>query len=159
MRNKVLLSISLGIGLAIGSGAALAQNQPVTDTLTKPLGAGDDSSNKSGDKSKSTPSTSSKGTATDGGNALSFGSLDVNTDRKLSRDEVKSNTSLTADFEKLDANRDGSLSNGEFAKFESGSSDKDSDSKAEKNAKEGKSEIKENSRDAERKFDDATDTK
>jgi hypothetical protein len=158
MRYKALLSIGLGLGLALGSSVVLAQDAPVTDTLTKPLGGTDDAS-KSGDKSK--PSTSSRGTATDGGQKASFGALDINTDRKLSRDEVKANTTLSTDFDKLDADRNGSLSDGEFAKFEGGASDKEgnSDSKAEKKGKEAEDKAKKSSRDAERKFDDATDTK
>ena len=49
---------------------------------------------------------------------LSFGVLDINTDGKLSKDEVKGNATLTSDFSKLDTDRNGSLSNGEFAAFE-----------------------------------------
>lgn len=144
MRYKTLLSIGLGLGLALGSGVALAQDPPATDTLTKPLGGADDAS-KSGDKGdKNKPATSSKGTATEGGQKASFGALDINTDRKLSRDEVKTNNSLSADFDKLDADGNGSLSDGEFAKFEDSSSDKegDSDSKAEKKAKEAEDKAK-----------------
>lgn len=135
MRYKTLLSIGLGLGLALGSGAALAQDGPMTDTLTKPLGAED--AGKSGDKNK--PSTQSKGTATDGSNKASFGALDINTDRKLSRDEVKSNTALSTDFDKLDSDRNGSLSNAEFAKFEdSGKDDKSAKDKAQDERDRGK---------------------
>jgi hypothetical protein len=128
MRHKALLSIGLGLGLALGSGVALAQDTPVTDPLTKPLGGADDAS-KSGDKSKS--SSKSTSDPSSGGQNMSFGGMDINTDRKLSRDEVKANASLSTDFDKLDTNRDGSLSDGEFAKFEDqGKDDKSTKDKA-----------------------------
>lgn len=108
MRYKPLFSIALGLGLAT-AGTALAE-----EPLTQPLG-GDDAG-KSGDRTS--PSTRSSGDPTQGSQGLSFGGLDLNTDRKLSREEVRLNGSLSADFDKLDSNRDGSLSDAEFAKFE-----------------------------------------
>jgi hypothetical protein len=128
MRYKALLSIGLGLGLALGSGTVFAQDAPATDTLTKPLGA--DDSSKSGDKNK--PKTQSKGDATAGSQKASFGALDINTDRKLSRDEVKANAALSTDFDKLDADRNGSLSDGEFAKFEASGKKDDKDDKSTK---------------------------
>jgi len=128
MRYKALLSIGLGLGLALGSGTVFAQDTPVTDSLTKPLGADDPNNNKAGDKNK--PSTQSKGDAANGSQKASFGALDINTDRKLSRDEVKTNTTLSTDFDKLDSDRNGSLSDAEFAKFEdSGKKDNDKSTK------------------------------
>lgn len=129
MRYKALLSIGLGLGLALGSGAVLAQDAPATDTLTKPLGA--DDSSKSGDN-KNKPATQSKGGAAAGSQKAKFGALDINTDRKLSRDEVKANAALSTDFDKLDADRNGSLTDGEFAKFEESGNKGDKDDKSTK---------------------------
>ena len=45
-------------------------------------------------------------------------SVDKNSDGKVSRSEAASNQQLSQQFDKLDANKDGNLDKGEFAKFE-----------------------------------------
>ena len=49
---------------------------------------------------------------------------DTNSDGKITRAEAKGNAALSAQFDKLDTNKDGSLDNAEFAKFESTASAK-----------------------------------
>ena len=139
MTYKTLLSIALGLGLATGTSVALA-DEPVTDTLNKPLGTTDDAA-------KSKPASPSKGSAADGSQKVSFGALDVNTDRKLSRDEVKTNAALSADFDKLDADRNGALSDGEFARFEDTSAGKKDDKSAGDKAKDDKERTKDKAQD------------
>src|SRR5687768_17308233 len=114
-----LISIGLGLGLALGSGAAIAQDRDrdsqqtsPTDNVTKPLG---EASGQAGGQSGGSPLGASGGNPAQ--QNLSFGVLDINTDGKLSKDEVKGNATLTSDFSKLDTDRNGSLSNGEFAAF------------------------------------------
>src|SRR5688572_10365222 len=126
MNYRLFASLALGTGLAVAGSTALAQTtdekkKSPADTVTQPLGTADD---KSGDKSNDPLST---GTGNTGSRSVSFGGLDVNMDNKLSRDEIKADNSLTADFDKLDKDRNGSLSDSEFAAFES-----DSGNKAEK---------------------------
>ena len=151
---KPLLSIAVGLGLALGAGAGIAQDLPDTP-LTKPSDANDDASK------GSKPETKSKGTPQDGSQGISFKGLDINTDRKLSRDEVKTNTKLSADFDKLDADRNGSLSDGEFAKFEASGgdakSDKKSGDKSQQRSREAEQNVERESREAERDVKDAAD--
>jgi len=121
MKTSKYLAIGLGAGLLLGSGAAIAQSQDddrqsssPTDAVTKPLG---DAAGQAG-----APSGGSSPLGASGSNPaqqnLSFGVLDINTDGKLSKDEVAGNATLKSDFSKLDTDRNGSLSNGEFAAFE-----------------------------------------
>ncbi|HUR42127.1 MAG TPA: hypothetical protein VM240_13260 [Verrucomicrobiae bacterium] len=56
--------------------------------------------------------------------SLSMPMADKNSDGKVTKAEAATNTRLAAQFEKLDANKDGSLDKGEFAKFESTASAK-----------------------------------
>jgi hypothetical protein len=126
MTTTKLLAIGLGAGLLLGSGAAVAQSQDddrqssPTDAVTKPLG---DAAGQSGSDRSTQSGQSSSPLGASGGNPaqqnLSFGVLDVNTDGKLSQEEVSGNATLKSDFSKLDTDRNGSLSNGEFAAFES----------------------------------------
>lgn len=51
--------------------------------------------------------------------SLSMPMADKNSDGKVTRAEAAGNTRLTAQFEKLDGNKDGALDSGEFARFES----------------------------------------
>lgn len=133
MTTTKLLAIGLGAGLLLGSGAAIAQSQDddrqssPTDAVTKPLGdagsqAGDAAGQAGSDRGGQAGAQSGSPLGASGSNPaqqnLSFGVLDLNTDGKLSKDEVKTNATLTSDFSKLDTDRNGSLSNGEFAAFE-----------------------------------------
>jgi EF hand len=49
---------------------------------------------------------------------VNMASTDKNSDGKITKTEAASNSKLTKEFDKLDANKDGSLDQGEFAKFE-----------------------------------------
>lgn len=49
------------------------------------------------------------------GKEATFKSLDKNTDERLSQSEVKADTALSAHFAALDADRDGYLTEGEYA--------------------------------------------
>lgn len=123
MKTTKLLAIGLGAGLLFGSSAAIAQSKDddrqssPADSVTKPLGGATDRSGTapSGQSGSSPLGASGSNPAQQD---LSFGVLDINTDGKLSKDEVKGNATLTSDFSKLDTDRNGSLSNGEFAAFE-----------------------------------------
>lgn len=126
MTTTKLLAIGLGAGLLLGSGAAIAQSKDddrqsssPTDAVTKPLG---DTAGQAGSTTGDRTTQSGSPLGASGSNPaqqnLSFGVLDINTDGKLSKDEVKGNATLTSDFSKLDTDRNGSLSNGEFAAFE-----------------------------------------
>lgn len=48
------------------------------------------------------------------GGQADFASFDINADGKLSRDELKADSTLTGKFDQLDRNRDGNLSRGEY---------------------------------------------
>lgn len=115
MIYRLLVSLALGTGIAAAGTSALAQTaddqkkSPV-DNVTKPIGSGDD---KAGDKARDPLNSGGAGQRN-----ASFGGLDINMDNRLSRDEIKADNRLTADFDKLDKDRDGSLSGGEFAAFE-----------------------------------------
>lgn len=152
MTTTKLLAIGLGAGLLLGTGAAIAQTKDddrqstsPTDAVTKPLG---DAANQSGSTTGDRTTQSGSPLGASGSNPaqqnLSFGVLDINTDGKLSKDEVKGNATLTSDFSKLDTDRNGSLSNGEFAAFEakSGAKSGDSSSKSGESSKAGKAERK-----------------
>lgn len=88
----------LVLGVALSSGAALAQG-------------GSDSRQNNADQNSQTqlPSVEMK---------VDFGTLDANTDKVLSMDEVSSNSALSQAFSKLDTDRSGGLTNAEFARFE-----------------------------------------
>jgi hypothetical protein len=124
MTTTRLLAIGLGAGLLLGSGAAVAQSQDddrqssPTDAVTKPLGEASGQAGSTGDRSTQSGSPLGASGSNPAQQNLSFGVLDINTDGKLSKDEVKGNATLTSDFSKLDTDRNGSLSNGEFAAFE-----------------------------------------
>lgn len=120
MKTSKYLAIGLGAGLLLGSGAAIAQSKDddrqsssPTDAVTKPLG---DTTGQSGSTQGGSPLGASGSNPAQ--QNLSFGVLDINTDGKLSKDEVAGNATLKSDFSKLDTDRNGSLSNGEFAAFE-----------------------------------------
>lgn len=49
---------------------------------------------------------------------VNMASIDKNSDGKITKAEAKGNEQLTKEFGKLDSNKDGSLDQGEFAKFE-----------------------------------------
>jgi hypothetical protein len=115
--------------------------QPATPAIPAVPGAGSSSSptvegpttNEDGDTSGSArsgknsagatgnPNTKSAKTRTRSGQGGEFGSLDTNGDNKISQDELKANVELGARFKDGDANSDGFLSRGEFAKLQSGS--------------------------------------
>jgi hypothetical protein len=151
MTTTKLLAIGLGAGLLLGTGAAIAQNKDddrqstsPTDAVTKPLG---DTTGQAGATTGDRSTQSGSPLGASGSNPaqqnLSFGVLDINTDGKLSKDEVKGNATLTSDFSKLDADRNGSLSNGEFAAFETQGGAKSGDSsKSGESSKAGKAERK-----------------
>ena len=112
--------------------------QPATPAIPAVPGAGSSSSptvdgpttNEEGDTSGSArsgknsagatgnPNTKSAKTRTRSGQASDFGSLDSNGDNKISQDELKVNVELGAKFSQGDANSDGALSRGEFAKLQ-----------------------------------------
>lgn len=69
--------------------------------------------------------TKSAKTRTRSSNASDFGSLDANSDGKISQEELSANTQLGSSFTQGDANGDGALSRGEFAKLQSTGRDKD----------------------------------
>lgn len=50
---------------------------------------------------------------------ITMPSVDKNSDGKVTRSEAASNQRLSQGFDKFDANKDGSLDKGEFAKFQS----------------------------------------
>jgi hypothetical protein len=49
---------------------------------------------------------------------MDMSSVDKNSDGKITKSEASSNKDLSGQFSKLDTNKDGSLDQGEFAKFE-----------------------------------------
>jgi Ca2+-binding EF-hand superfamily protein len=51
-----------------------------------------------------------------------FGVLDKDHDGMVSKAEARKDKELSKEFDKLDANKDGKLDQGEFAQFEAGSS-------------------------------------
>jgi hypothetical protein len=67
---------------------------------------------------------------------VNMASTDKNSDGKISKSEAASNQKLTKEFDKLDANKDGNLDQGEFAKFEASASG-DKGDKANKTNKPG----------------------
>ena len=71
------------------------------------------------------PNNKSAKTRTRSSNGSDFGSLDANSDGKISQDELKVNTQLGARFGEADANKDGILNRAEFAKLQSTGRDKD----------------------------------
>jgi len=102
----------LALGVALSSGAALAQS-----------GGGSENSrqNRSDQNSQTElPSVEMK---------VDFGTLDANTDKVLSMDEVSSNSALSQAFGQLDTDKSGGLTNAEFARFES----EEGDTKGDKN--------------------------
>jgi len=125
MKTTKFLAIGLGAGLLFGSGGAIAQSQDddrqssPTDAVTKPLGSATGQSGAAGQSGQSGSSPLGASGSNPAQQNLSFGVLDINTDGKLSQDEVSGNATLKSDFSKLDTDRNGSLSNGEFAAFES----------------------------------------
>lgn len=177
MTTTKLMAIGLGAGLLLGSGVAIAQSQDddrqtsPTDAVTKPLGdaAGQSGSTSGSDRSTQSGQSGSSPLGASGSNPaqqnLSFGVLDLNTDGKLSKDEVKGNATLTTDFSKLDTDRNGSLSNGEFAAFEgkagNGGSDAKSDAKSTRDkAQDKRTETKNKAQDQrDRAKDNAQDTR
>ena len=119
MIYRLLVSLALGTGIAAAGTSALAQTtddqKKAPVDVTKPIGSGED---KAGDKSADPLSSGSAGKRN-----ASFSGLDINMDNKLSRDEIKADNRLTADFDKFDKDRNGSLSDSEFAAFESNQKD------------------------------------
>lgn len=63
-----------------------------------------------------TAQVSGAGVGVDAG--VSFSSSDRNADGSISKDEASGTKDLSGRFDDLDANRDGKLDQGEFAKFE-----------------------------------------
>lgn len=177
MTTTRLLAIGLGAGLLLGSGAAVAQSRDddrqssPADAVTQPLGntTGQSGATSGSDRSTQSGQSGSSPLGASGSNPaqqnLSFGVLDLNTDGKLSKDEVKGNATLTTDFSKLDTDRNGSLSNGEFAAFEgkagNGSSDAKSDAKSTRDkAQDKRTETKNKAQDQrDRAKDNAQDTR
>lgn len=53
---------------------------------------------------------------------VNMASIDKDSDGKITKAEAKGNDKLTKEFGKLDSNKDGSLDQGEFAKFEASAS-------------------------------------
>lgn len=143
MKKHLILSL----GLVLTSPLLLAQNsgsspgddksaQPATPAVPAVPGSSSSptvegpTTNEEGDTSGSArsgknsagatgnPNTKSAKTRTRSGQASDFGSLDSNGDNKISQDELKVNVELGAKFSQGDANSDGSLSRGEFAKLQ-----------------------------------------
>lgn len=141
MRKHLLLTL----GLALASPVLLAQNSgsntdddrnskaatPATPALPGDTAVdgprdtddgGKSGSVRSGDKSvgaTGNPDSKSAKTRTKSGTlATQFGTLDVDGDNKISRDELRVNTGLSARFSEADSNSDGNLSRGEFSKLE-----------------------------------------
>jgi hypothetical protein len=148
MKKHLLLTLGLALAspllLAQNSGSTGSEDDKDSKAATpavpaipaSPSGSGDTAvdgprrtenggtsgSAKSGDKSAGAtgnPSDQSAKTRTKGGSLnTQFGSLDVNGDNKISQDELKVNTGLSARFKEADSNSDGNLSRGEFSKLE-----------------------------------------
>lgn len=77
--------------------------------------AGNNSLGATGNKDNKSAKTRTRA----GGISTEFGSVDVNSDGKISQDELKANPTMSAKFKQSDANGDGSLNRGEFAKLQS----------------------------------------
>lgn len=69
-----------------------------------------------------TAQVSGGGVGVDAGAGISFSSSDRNADGSISKDEASGMKDLSGRFDDLDANRDGKLDQGEFAKFEASGS-------------------------------------
>jgi hypothetical protein len=76
-------------------------------------------------------------------------------DNKLSRDEIKADNRLTADFDKIDKDRNGSLSDAEFAAFEKDG--KDDKNKAEDKGKSARDKAKDKGKAAKEDVKDESD--
>jgi hypothetical protein len=112
MRNT--LQFVTGAALAAAFGIASAQmtpalpNSPATPTTP-------------GTSTRTDSSTSASGSSATASNQTFIG-LDADKNGSVSKKEASSNKSLTAKWDTLDANKDGTLDQGEFARFESSSS-------------------------------------
>jgi len=73
-----------------------------------------------------TAQVSTGGVGVDAGatGGISFSGSDRDADGSISKEEASGTKELTGQFDKLDANRDGKLDQGEFAKFEASGSAK-----------------------------------
>ena len=80
-------------------------------------GTGDETrvgSGSTGASARTNPQAGTGGVSAKAGQA-SFGSLDVNSDGKLTQEEVKANTTLAGRFTSMDSDRNGSVSQKEFS--------------------------------------------
>lgn len=159
MKFRPLTAIGLGLALAL-SGQSYAQ---VLGNDDKDPAAVDDragDATKDGDATQDRGGSSSPLGANPARQSLSFGVLDVNTDGKLSKDEARADGTLTTRFDQLDADRSGSLSDGEFAKFEASGDAKQKKSKDTNRSAPGEQaedKAKRESRNAEDEIEDTRD--
>ena len=102
---------------AVPGGSSPTLEGPTTNEEGDTSGSARSGNNSAG--ATGNPNTKSAKTRTRSGNANDFGSLDSNGDNKISQDELNVNVELGAKFGGADANSDGALSRGEFAKLQS----------------------------------------
>ncbi|HUR41983.1 MAG TPA: hypothetical protein VM240_12540 [Verrucomicrobiae bacterium] len=133
----------LTLGVALASPLLMAQSDttapttqkqalpplPASGSLDKPTvdaprttedGQMSGSANQGGNSVGATgnPNTKSAATRTRGANATDFGSMDANSDGRISQEEIRVNAGLSGGFKKADTNKDGTLSQAEFSKLE-----------------------------------------
>lgn len=122
--NKHLI---LALGLALTSGAALAQATPaVPATPATPSSESNDRNSRDNNKDENNQTLPATGTKADAPMQKAFTDMDRNTDGRLSREEVRNDNQLTQRFQSLDTNRDGNLSEEEYSVSASGSASPDS---------------------------------
>ncbi len=115
----------LALGLALSSGAVLAQSTPATPVTPTPAtpAIGNPSDRPVGAMDSTMPSDSTMPAQTP--DQAVFGEMDRNSDGRLSRDELRDNKDLTQRFQSMDTNRDGNLSEQEYSASASGTVSKD----------------------------------
>ena len=153
---RPMTALSLGAALLLSAPALAARGDDpgsAVDEVTQPIESQRDAQS---DRSRST--TGDRSSSPLGANParqdLSFGVLDVNTDGKLSRDEVRMDGTLATRFDQLDADRNNALSNAEFAKFEASGDAKSKDKTDKSKAKRAEDKVKGESRNAEEEVDE-----
>ncbi|MGA9421244.1 MAG: EF-hand domain-containing protein [Rhodanobacteraceae bacterium] len=121
-RNVTMLPMSaLGLMLAFGAAAALAQAPPTSDTAPPPVTTpppdqmGHAPVNDPMHKQMDTKPMQEQMGKSMAGTRVAWNSIDVNRDGFITKDELSSYPTYQRDFAKFDTNGDGKLSKAEWA--------------------------------------------